>query len=74
VQAFANKERLYSTCAYSLHLWLLHQFADPFDVELLPMISRLLKRQPVSEVCSSYHLDGKKALNQLMVNYVNSKV
>jgi len=74
VQAFANKERLYSNCAYSLHLWLLHQLTDPFEKELLPVMSRLLKRIPVNEVCSLYYLNGKKTLNQLMINYVSSKL
>jgi len=74
VQAFANKERLYSSCAYSLHLWLLHQFSDPFDQQLLPVMSRLLKRIPVNEVCSLYHINGKKSLNQLMLDYVSSKL
>jgi len=71
VQAFADKNRLYSNCAYSLHLWLLHQLTQPFDEQLLPMIARLLKRTPVSEVCNLYQLKGKKALNQLMLDYVN---
>ena len=74
VQAFANKERLYSNCAYSLHLWTLHQLTGSFDDRLLPVISRLLKRVPINEVCSLYHLNGKKALNQLMLGFVSSKL
>ena len=74
VKAFANKERLYSSCAYSLHLWLLHQFFENFDQQLLPILSRLLKRQSVSEVCSHYQLTGKKTLNQLLISYVNKQL
>ena len=74
VQAFADKNRLYSNCAYSLHLWLLHQHTEPLDEQLLPMIARLLKRAPVSEVCALYQLKGKKALNQLMLDYVNKRL
>jgi len=74
VKSFADKQRLYSSCAYSLHLWLLHQFSAPFDEKLLPILARLLKRNPIEQVCSSYQLNGKKALNQLMLDYVNKQI
>lgn len=74
VLAFAQKERLYSSCAYSLHLWLFHQFNAPFDEHLLPILSRLLKRMPIAQVCAVYQLKGKKALNQLILDYVNKQL
>ncbi|MCJ8321688.1 MAG: GNAT family N-acetyltransferase [Colwellia sp.] len=74
VKAFANKQRLYSSCAYSLHLWLQHQFSAPFDKQLMPILARLLKRMPITEVCFSYQLNGKKALNQLILDYVNKQI
>jgi len=74
VQEFASKQRLYSSCAYSLHLWLQHQFSAPLDEELLPVLSRLLKRMSVAEVCAIYKLKGKKALNQLILDYVNKQI
>lgn len=76
VNAFANKERLYSSCAYSLQLWFLHQCQmtkeTPTD-NLAPLlfIARLLKRQSIEEVIEKYQLTGKKSLNQLLVSYVN---
>ncbi len=74
VKSFADKERLYSSCAYSLHKWLLHQFSQPYDEKLLPIMARLLKRMSTSEVCSDYQINGKKALNQLMLDYVKQQL
>ena len=74
VKDFAAKERLYSSCAYSLHLWLQHQFKDVFNNDLLPVIDRLLKRIPEREVCELHQLTGKKALNQLLIQYVNNQL
>lgn len=82
VLAFAKKERLYSNCVYSLHLWFLHQLnQQPLDqnntelsAEILPIIHRLLKKQSLVETCRLYGLTGKKAFNQLVVNFVSKQL
>jgi len=69
---FATKRRLYSNCAYSLHLWLIHHSRMPFDQNVLPLIERILQKQSVATVCEKYGFTGKKALNQHLVDYVQS--
>ncbi len=74
VTAFAKQERLYSSCVYSLHLWFLHQFRGDYQAQTGPIISRLLKKYSIEQVCVQYHLTGKKALTRLMLNYVNKQL
>ncbi len=73
VSAFAKKERLYSACVYSLHLWFIQQ-VDDFHPDVLPIISRLLKKNPLEVVCQQYQLKRKKAFNQLCIDYVAKRL
>ncbi|PCI58613.1 MAG: GNAT family N-acetyltransferase [Gammaproteobacteria bacterium] len=75
ISAFANKKRLYHSCVFSLHLWLLQHLtqleaAEHYDQSLLLLITRLLQKRSISEVCQLFSLTGKKALNQQLVDYV----
>ncbi|WDE01756.1 tRNA(Met) cytidine acetyltransferase [Thalassomonas actiniarum] len=81
VAAFAAKQRLYSSCVYSLHLWLRSVLAKK-DAKtaakkavntgqaLDPLISRILCKHSISQVCRQYGFTGKKALNQHLVTQV----
>jgi len=75
ISAFANKKRLYHSCVFSLHLWLLQHLtqleaAEQYDQSLLLLITRLLQKRSISEVCQLFSLTGKKALNKQLVDYV----
>ncbi|WP_281556068.1 GNAT family N-acetyltransferase [Thalassomonas sp. RHCl1] len=77
VAAFAAKQRLYSSCVYSLHLWLRAVLAKAAakkaantDLDLYPLISRILCKHSISQVCRQYGFTGKKALNQHLVSQV----
>ena len=86
IRSFANKERLYSSCAYSLHLWLLHQLASQSisgvnvsavnmdDINIYAIISRLLKKNSVASVCEKYQFTGKKAFESQLVNFVKQRL
>jgi tRNA(Met) cytidine acetyltransferase len=79
VQAFSQGERLYSSCAYSLYLWLKHDLltstrpcCDHHNIEqnILILIARLIQKHDSETVCQQYGLTGKKMLNQTMKHYV----
>ncbi|WDE12768.1 tRNA(Met) cytidine acetyltransferase TmcA [Thalassomonas haliotis] len=90
VAAFAAQQRLYSSCVYSLHLWLKSLLAKtaattsvkakaqakekkaPTTTEqaLYPLISRILCKHSISQVCHQYGFTGKKALNQYLISQV----
>ncbi len=77
VNAFAQGERLYSSCAYSLYLWLKHDLLNgnsstrrELEQHSLILIARLLQKQTCEAVCQQYGLTGKKMLNQVMKNTV----
>lgn len=72
IDAFANKKRLYYSCVFSLHLWLLQHLADEGvnDEAVLLLIARILQKRSVSDVCQQFNLTGKKALNQQLVDYM----
>lgn len=74
INAFTNKERLFSSCVYSLHLWLLHHMTREFHLDVLPLISRVFKKNSIEDVCKQYQLSGKKSLNQLMINYLKDNI
>ncbi len=79
VQAFSQGERLYSSCAYSLYLWLKHELLANTtsnqcnhndDKNVLILIARLIQKYNSETICQQYGLTGKKMLNQTMQDYV----
>lgn len=78
VQAFAQGQRLYSNCAYSLYLWLKQRLLVKETVEyepvLLAMISRLMQKHCIDELCQQYSYTGKKMLEQAFKDYVQQQL
>jgi tRNA(Met) cytidine acetyltransferase len=80
VYAFSTGERLYSSCAYSLYLWLKHDllssdrkcYKDSHQ-KVAVVIARLIQKYSCSKVCQQYGLTGKKMLNQQIKNYILSR-
>jgi len=79
VRAFSQGERLYSSCAYSLYLWLKHDLLAQtapshcrgnVEQKALILIARLIQKYDIQTVCQQYELTGKKMLNQVMQDYV----
>jgi tRNA(Met) cytidine acetyltransferase len=74
VKAFAAGYRQYSSCAFSLHLWMKETLSSPLvlaDKSLLVCISRIMQKQTIKEVCTRYGFTGKKDLEQSMKATVN---
>lgn len=81
VWAYARGERLYSSCSYSLYLWLKHELlseAKYHSTELLQhslvLIARLIQKQDSDSVCQQFGLTGKKMLNKHIKDYVYSRL
>jgi len=81
VQAFAKGERLYSSCCYSLYLWLKHDLVlndknRHYDdmKNCLVLIARLIQKHDSDTVCQKFGLTGKKMLNQKMKGYINYRL
>lgn len=70
VNDFTAKQRQFSSCVFSLHQWLLLHCLQPFNEDVLPLISRIFQKQSVEQVCSRYSFSGKKALNQHIIEYI----
>lgn len=73
IAAFAQGQRLYSSCAYSLYVGLKQHLAtlsQEHMIAVLPLVARLLQKHSCKAVCQQFHFSGKKALNQYMVHYV----
>ncbi len=68
VEAFAHGHRQYSTCVFSLHLWLKQQICNQHinDEVLFVLIGRIMQKHSVTDICSTYHFTGKKALEQFL--------
>jgi len=76
IEAFANGYRQYSSCVFSLHLWLkLTLCRSPTttdklivnrDKDLLVFVSRILQKQSINEVCTTYGFTGKKMFEQFL--------
>lgn len=68
VEAFAQGNRQYSSCVFSLHLWLKHQLNRQNFIEKKQevLISRIMQKHSVSDVCHAYHFTGKKTLEQFL--------
>jgi tRNA(Met) cytidine acetyltransferase len=81
VQAFACGERLYSSCCYSLYLWLKHDLvlddknrSDEVIKNCSVLIARLIQKHDSDTVCQQFGLTGKKMLNQKMKDYINYRL
>ena len=77
VQAFSRGERLYSSCCYSLYLWLKHDLLSEtkcHSAEVLQpslvLIARLIQKHESDSVCQQFGLTGKKMLNKHIKDYV----
>jgi len=69
IEAYAQGNRQYSSCVFSLHLWLKQQLSTPTalkDKKLLVLISRIMQKQSINEVCIAYNFTGKKELEQFL--------
>lgn len=68
VEAFSRGYRQYSSCVFSLHLWLKHQLRSHClnEEALNVLISRVMQKHSINDVCNSYHFTGKKALDQFL--------
>jgi tRNA(Met) cytidine acetyltransferase len=81
VQAFSHGERLYSSCCYSLYLWLKHDLLNKnkhlSNGEIQPrlvLIARLIQKHDSDTVYQTFGLTGKKMLNQQMKDYVSLRL
>ncbi|PKI14372.1 GNAT family N-acetyltransferase [Colwellia sp. 12G3] len=81
VQAFSQGERLYSSCCYSLYLWLKHDLlkedtnsSTNVMQPCLVLIARLIQKHDSDTVCQQFGLTGKKMLNQKMKDYINCRL
>jgi len=78
VYAFSQGQRLYSNCAYSLYLWLKHQLFSDKPLEptpvLLALISRLMQKQSIDELCQQYSYTGKKMLEGAFKTFVQQRL
>jgi tRNA(Met) cytidine acetyltransferase len=68
IEGFAHGYRQYANCVFSLHLWLKQQLCHQhIDEEALSvLIARVMQKHSVSNICSTYHFTGKKALEQFL--------
>jgi len=79
IQAFSQGERLYSSCCYSLYLWLKHDllnknYSNNVMQTNLVLISRLIQKHDIDSVCQKFGLTGKKMLNQQMKDYISFRI
>jgi tRNA(Met) cytidine acetyltransferase len=74
VEAFSKGYRQYSSCVYSLHLWLKQQLHSHNlkDEELSVLISRIMQKHSITDVCRTYNFTGKKALEQFLKTSVRN--
>ncbi|MBL4941068.1 MAG: tRNA(Met) cytidine acetyltransferase [Colwellia sp.] len=77
VEAFSQGHRQYSSCVFSLHLWLKHQLASystQQDENLLVLVSRIMQKHNISDVCRDYGFTGKKALEQHLKSTIKAQL
>jgi tRNA(Met) cytidine acetyltransferase len=75
VKAFTHGYRQYSSCVFSLHLWLKQQlFSQRINDDMRSvLISRIMQKHSISEVCRTYGFTGKKALEQYLKSAVSAQ-
>ncbi len=69
VEAFVQGHRQYSSCVFSLYLWLKSSLVTQQlfkEKDLLVLISRILQKHSISDVCRDYNFTGKKSLEQFL--------
>lgn len=69
IAAFAQGHRQYSSCVFSLHLWLKQKLSGSAaleDEDLLILVSRIMQKQSIDDVCDLYSFTGKKDLEQFL--------
>jgi len=74
IEAFAQGYRQYSSCVFSLHLWLMQRLSNTtalVDKDLLVFISRIMQKQSINDVCNVYGFTGKKDLDQFLKSKVS---
>lgn len=77
IDAFSQGHRQFSSCVFSLHLWLKQQLVEPTAVEddaLLVLIRRIMQKHSISEVCAEYSFTGKKALEQFLQSTIRKRL
>ncbi|WP_238383589.1 GNAT family N-acetyltransferase [Colwellia psychrerythraea] len=81
VQAFSRGERLYSSCCYSLYLWLKQDLLSETKChstevlqQSLVLVARLIQKHDSDSVCQQFGLTGKKMLNNHIKNYVHLRL
>jgi tRNA(Met) cytidine acetyltransferase len=74
VSDFASKKRQYSLCVSALHKWCLAEFTYPVEAAHLLLISRVLQKKSLEDVCLQYQFSGKKALNNALLTFVQERV
>jgi len=70
IDDFITRRRQYSCCVYSLHRWLLHQMTKRYTSTSAALISKVLQKYSIEELCQQYDFTGKKAFNRYMVDWV----
>lgn len=73
VNDFSTGQRQFSSCVYALHQWLLKHCTEPRNVDVFPLIARILQKHSIEQVCQQYGFTGKKALNQHLINYIKDQ-
>ena len=81
VHAFSKGERLYSSCCYSLYLWLKHDLlvhdenlACQVKQDALVLIARLIQKHDSDTICQQFAFTGKKMLNKHIKDYVSERL
>jgi tRNA(Met) cytidine acetyltransferase len=75
VEAFSQGHRQFSSCVFSLHLWLKQQLVTRTvfeDKNLLVLLSRIMQKHSINEVCTEHGLTGKKSLEQFLQSSVRA--
>jgi len=76
ITAYTKGQAQYSYVVMSLHRWLLMCLSQNSlnELDVSPLISRILMKHSISEVCERFQLKGKKALNQYMITIVKESL
>lgn len=81
VHAFSKGERLYSSCCYSLYLWLKHDLlahdeniSCQVKQDALVLIARLIQKHDSDTICQQFSFTGKKMLNKHIKDYVSKRL
>lgn len=75
IEAFAQGYSQYSNCVFSLHLWLKLYCASSEstdDAGIHILISRIMQKMPINDVCHTYGFTGKKELETFLKSKVKT--